>query len=131
MKGVLPLLLLLTMQLSGCGGSSATSSSFCQSIDAVKTDVNTLKGLKANPSISLLTTDIQNIASDIDKAVAEAKSSVSPQVNALKSSLKQLKSTFTQVKDRTLTVAEALPKIKSETVAVSDNWQALTKAMKC
>jgi hypothetical protein len=42
-----------------------------------------------------------------------------------------MKSTLTQVKDRTLTVAAAVPIIKSQAEAMSKEWEALTQAMKC
>ena len=131
MKHVLWLLLVPVVLLAGCGGSSAQASSFCQSVGTVKDDVQSIKELKGNFSVSALTTELKTLQTDVNKAITETKGAAAPKVKALKSSIQQLKATGTKVKDKTLTASEALPTIKTQAQAVSQAWQSLKSAMKC
>src|SRR5947209_13164442 len=129
MKHVLWLLLVPVVLLAGCGGSSAQASSFCQSVGTVKDDVQSIKSLKGNFSVSALTTDLKTLQTDVNKAIVEAKGAAKPQVSTLKSSIQQLKSTGTKVKDKTLTAKEALPTIKTQAQAVTQPWQSRKTAL--
>jgi len=131
MKQILFILVLLLVPLSGCGGTTAQASTFCQSVSTVKDDVNTLRSLKSNFSLSALKTQMQKLQTSVNQAIAEAKGAAKPQVSALKSSMTQLKGTLTQVKGKTMTVKDAIPTLRSQAQTVAQNWEALTEAMKC
>lgn len=131
MKFVAPLLIVMIFVFSGCGSSSATQSSFCKSVSAVKADVQNLKSLKSNPSKSALQTDLKQLQADVQKAVSEAKSSAGPEVQTVKSSITTLTTSLKQVKNKQITIQQALPTLKTQALAVSDAWTALTDIQKC
>jgi len=131
MKFVAPLLIVMIFVFSGCGSSSATQSSFCKSVSAVKADVQNLKSLKSNPSKSALQTDLKQLQTDVQKAVSEAKSSAGPEVQTVKSSITTLTTSLKQVKNKQITIQQALPTLKTQALAVSDAWTALTDIQKC
>ena len=131
MKVLMPLLLMTVFVLAGCGKAAAPPSAFCSSVSAVKADVQSLKELKNNPSISSLETQLKQLNTDVHKAITAAKSSAGPEVTSLKSSVSAFKATLTQVKGKKVTIAEALPILKTQAQAVATAWTALTDVEKC
>ena len=98
----------------------------------MKSDANTLKSnLKSSPSLSTLTSDLQQLQKDVNTAIAETKNQAKPHVSALKTSMEQLKGTLHQVKDKQMTLRAAVPTLKTQAQTVSQNWQTLKSAMKC
>lgn len=131
MKVLMPLLLMTVFVLAGCGKAAAPPSAFCSSVSAVKADVQSLKELKNNPSISGLETQLKQLNTDVQKAITAAKSSAGPKVTTLKGSITTFKATLTQVKDKKTTIPQALPTLKTQAQAVATAWKALKDVEKC